>query len=110
MLVYGREERIAISLKFLSLELAHQLELIEGDAMTSRIVELMKLEEIRQQAMQTLQTHQQQIKKRFDIKDKARFFKECDLMLKWDAEREKLERHSKFDAIWGGPYVIINCK
>ena len=59
MLVYGREERISISLEFPSLELAHKLELIEDDAMIVRMAELMELEEKRSQAMQTLETHQQ---------------------------------------------------
>ena len=59
MFLYGREERISISLEFPALELAHQLEKVEDDAMTVRMVELMELEEKRNQAMQTLETHQQ---------------------------------------------------
>ena len=47
MLVYGREARIPISLEFPYLELAHQLEIIEDDAMIVRITELMELEEKR---------------------------------------------------------------
>ena len=47
MLVYGREARLPISLEFPSLELALQLELIEDDAMTVRMVDLMELEEKR---------------------------------------------------------------
>ncbi len=50
------------------------------------------------------------MKKSFDRKTKFRIFREGDLVLKWDVDREKLERHSKFDALWSGPYVIINCK
>ena len=45
MLVYGREARLPISLEFPTLELAHQLELIEDDAMSIRIAELMELED-----------------------------------------------------------------
>ena len=59
MLIYGREARLSISLDFLALKLAHQLELVEDDAMTVRMAELMELEEKRGQAMQTLETHQQ---------------------------------------------------
>lgn len=57
MLVYGREARLPISLEFPSLELAHQLELIEDDVMSVRMVELMELEEKRNKAMQTLEIH-----------------------------------------------------
>ena len=59
MLVYGREARLSILLEFQALELAHQLELVEDDAMTVRMAKLMELEEKRDQAMQTLETHQQ---------------------------------------------------
>ena len=60
--------------------------------------------------MKTLQTHEKFVRKSFDRKAKTKIFKEDDLMLKWYGDREKLGRHSKIDAIWGGPYVIINCK
>ena len=60
--------------------------------------------------MQTLETHQQQMKKSFDKKAKLRIFREGDLVLKRDANREKIGRHSKFDALWSAPYMIISCK
>ncbi len=47
MLVYAREARLPISLEFPTLEVAHQLELIEDDSMTVRMVELMEMEEKR---------------------------------------------------------------
>lgn len=58
MLLYGREERLPISLEFLSLELAHQLEIIEDSDMTIKMEEFIELEEKRHQAMQILETHQ----------------------------------------------------
>ena len=57
MLVYGRDTKIPISLEFPSLDLGHQLELLEDDAMTVRIVELMELEEIRDQVVHTFKVH-----------------------------------------------------
>lgn len=70
----------------------------------------MELEEKIQQAMQKLKAQQQQVKISFDKKDKDRVFREGDLLLKWDADRAKPGKHSKFDAMWSGPYVIISCK
>lgn len=70
----------------------------------------MELEEKRNQAMQTLEAHRQQMKMSFDRKAKVRNFKKGDLVLKWDVDREIPGRHSKFDALWSGPYVIINWK
>ncbi|GLJ17261.1 hypothetical protein SUGI_0299510 [Cryptomeria japonica] len=67
--------------------------------MTVRLAELMELEEVRSQAMHTLETHQEQVKRVFDKKATNRVFKEGDLVLKWDADRAKVGQHSKFDAI-----------
>jgi hypothetical protein len=58
MLVYGREARLPISLEFPALELAHQLEIAEDDAMSVRMAELMELEEKRDQALHALDLHQ----------------------------------------------------
>ena len=58
MLVYGREARFPISFEFPSLELSHQSELLEDDAMTVEMAELMELEEKRNHAMHTLEIHQ----------------------------------------------------
>ena len=44
MLIYRREARLPKSLEFPSLEIAHQLEILEDDAMTVRMEELMELE------------------------------------------------------------------
>lgn len=46
----------------------------------------------------------------FDKKARVRIFREGDLVLKWDADREKPGKHSKFDALWSGPYLIFSCK
>ncbi|KAH9302549.1 hypothetical protein KI387_014132, partial [Taxus chinensis] len=86
------------------------LELSEFEPMEARYVELMELEEIRRHAMQTMEKDQAMIKRTFDKKAKERTFQEGDLVLKWDADREKLGRHSKFDAIWSGPYMVTGCK
>lgn len=45
MLVYGKEARLPISLELSCLELDHQLELMESDAMSIRMEKLMDLEE-----------------------------------------------------------------
>lgn len=110
VLVYGREARLPISLEFPSLEVAHQLELVEDNAMSVRMAELMELEEKRSRAIKTLEVHQQKVKKSFDRKSRFRIFREGDLVLKWDSDREKPGRHSKFDPLWSGPYLISSCK
>lgn len=49
--------------------------------------------------MWALEIHQQQVKRSFNKKAKARIFREGDLVLKWDADRAKPRKHSKFDAL-----------
>lgn len=82
ILVYGIEDRLPISLEFQSLELSHHLELLEDDGMTIRMVELIELEEKRNQAMCALELHQQQVKRSFDKKAIARVFSKVDLVIK----------------------------
>ena len=110
VLVYGREEKLPLSLELPSLELAHQLEVIESDPLTIRFAELMELEEVRDKAMKTLEQHQAQVKKSFDKKASDKHFQEGDLVLKWDEDRAKPGRHAKFDALWSGAYIITSCK
>ena len=50
------------------------------------------------------------MKKCFDRKAKFKILREGDLVLKWDVDKEKIGRHSKFDALWSGPYVVISYK
>ena len=50
------------------------------------------------------------MKKSFDKRTRVRIFREGDLVLKWDADKAKLGRHSNFDALWSGPYLIVSCK
>lgn len=66
------------------------MDLTENDSMYIRMKELIELEEKRNQAIQTLEVHQKQFKKSFDRKVKVILFKEGDLVLKWDTNKEKL--------------------
>ncbi|KAH9291094.1 hypothetical protein KI387_044665, partial [Taxus chinensis] len=109
-LVYGKEAVLPISLDLPALELMKQLELAEFEPMEIRHAELMELEETREHAMQTIKKDKALVKKSFDKKAKARILQIGDLVLKWDADRAKPGKHSKFDAIWSGPYMIIECK
>lgn len=86
------------------------MELAENDSLTIKMAELIKLEDKRQQAMHTLEARQQQVKRIFDKKATTIIFREGDLVLKWDVDRAKLGRNSKFNAMWSGPYVITSCK
>lgn len=78
--------------------------------MIVRMAKLIELEEERKKGISTLDDQQMQVKRSFDKKATTRVFKEGDLVIKWDADREKVGGHSNFDSLWSGPYVISSCK
>ncbi len=51
--------------------------------------------------------HQEKMKATFDRNAKARDIQEGDLVLKWDAPREKRGQHGKFDNLLVGPFQVI---
>jgi hypothetical protein len=51
--------------------------------------------------------HQRKIKQAFDRKNRKKEFKQGDLVLKWDAPRQERVKHGKFDALWCGPFKIL---
>lgn len=111
VLVYGKEARLPLSVELPALDIVHQLEMFEErDPMSIRYTELMKLKETRDKAMKTLEYHQLRTKKTFDKKAKAKFFREGDLVLKWDVLKSGQGKHTKFDHFWAGPFIITECK
>jgi hypothetical protein len=56
--------------------------------------------------MDAAHSHQQKVKQAFDRKVRKKDFEIRDLVLKWDAPRQDKGKHSKFDALWTGPFKI----
>jgi hypothetical protein len=46
------------------------------------------------------------VKKYFDQSTTIKYFLKDQLVLLWNKEKEKPSLHSKFDALWIGPYQI----
>jgi hypothetical protein len=53
-----------------------------------------------------LQKYQDNMKAIFDKKDKDKEFLPGDLVLKWEARKEDVGKHGKFDHLWFGPFKI----
>jgi len=66
--------------------------------MAKRITDLAELHQIREQLAEKAAAHQRRIKEAFDKKEKIDNFQVGDLVLKWDALKEKKGNHEKFDA------------
>jgi hypothetical protein len=49
---------------------------------------------------------QQTIKRHFDQSASTKYFQKGQLVLLWNKEKEKPSLHTKFEALWIGPYMI----
>eukprot|EP00253_Pinus_taeda_P035287 PITA_35287 len=78
----------------------------EENDTAKRISDLAEVHQIRDQLIEKSATHQKRIKEAFDRKEKMDNFQVGDLVLKWDALKEKKGNHGNFDALWIGPFVI----
>ena len=75
--------------------------------MEHRINTLLKLEEERESARKKFDQHQKTVKRWFDHRKSAsRDLEVGDLVLKWDKEHEDRGKHTKFQCLWLGPFII----
>ena len=69
-------------------------------------MDLVELHQIRDQASEKSEAHQQRIKGMFDKRAKVDNFQVGYWVLKWDAVRQDKGKHKKIDSLWIGPFVI----
>ena len=75
--------------------------------MEHRINTLLKLEEEIELARKKFDQHQKTVKHWFDHRKSAtRNLEVGDLVLKWDKEHEDRGKHTKFQCLWLGPFII----
>jgi hypothetical protein len=109
MLVYGKEEKIPISLELNALTYAVNTEDAEDSTpMQKRLNQLLKLEEERSEALHRTSQRQQSVKKYFDQSATVKNFQKGELVLLWNKAKEKPSMHTKFEALWIGSYIIEN--
>ena len=70
------------------------------------MMDLVELQQIREQFIGKLEVHQQRIKGMFGKREKVDNFQVGDWVLKWDAVRQDKGKHGKFDSLWIGPFLI----
>ena len=75
--------------------------------MQRRINHIIKLNELREKAYDSVQVHQEKMKKTFDRIVKEEKFLIDNQVLKWDAPHEDKGKHGKFDDMWVGPYIVL---
>ena len=65
------------------------------------------MNELRDKSYDSVQVHQEKMKKAFDRRVKEEKFLIDYLVLKWDAPHEDKGKHGKFDHMWAGPYIVV---
>ena len=69
-------------------------------------MDLVELQQVRQQMIEKSEAHQQKIKIIFDKREKVDNFQVGDWVLKWDTIKKDKGKHRKFDSLWIGAFVI----
>ena len=67
---------------------------------------MIEVHQLRDQVSSWNQEHQEKMKAAFDRNTKARDLQVRDLILRWDAARQKKGQHGKFDNLWIGPFQV----
>ena len=107
-LVYGKEVVLPTHLVIPSLSLVQYIDEVSTSSLQLRQMEIIKLEERREQAKKTHAHHQALIKSSFDSSIMTRKnFQMGDLVLKWDKAHEEKGKHTKFQKMWLGPFQIV---
>ena len=106
-LVYGKEAILPPHLFLPSLQLSQSVQETACSTMEHQINTLLKLEEDRELARKKFDKHQQTVKRWFDHRKSAsRDLEVGDLVPKWDKEHEDKGKHTKFQFLWLGPFII----
>eukprot|EP00253_Pinus_taeda_P019729 PITA_19729 len=104
-LVYGMEAKFPSSLGIPTIKLLQEIQ-DELNDMQRRVNQTIHLQQTREQVFNKAQILQEKLKKMFDKKTKAMDFWVGSKVLRWDSRREDKGKHTKFDFLWKGPYII----
>ena len=78
----------------------------EETPMQRRVNQMIEVHQLRDQVTSWNQDYQEKMKATFDRNTKARDLQAGDLILRWDAARQKKGQHGKFDNLWIGPFQV----
>eukprot|EP00253_Pinus_taeda_P016674 PITA_16674 len=107
-LVYGKEVVLPTHLAIPSLALVQFIDKTPTSSLQLKQLQILKLEEQREQAKITHAHHQELVKASFDSNMVSRKdFQIGDLVLKWDNADEEKGKHSKFQQMWLEPFQIV---
>ena len=67
---------------------------------------MIELQQNREKVDEKAQLYRAKIKSRFDRNNKENTFSVADMVLRWDARKERKGKHGKFDNICFGPFLV----
>ena len=67
---------------------------------------MIELQQNREKVEERAQLYRLKIKNRFDRNVKENTFSVGDLVLRWDARKEKKGKHGKFENLWFGLFLV----
>ena len=106
-MVYGQEAILPIELEVPSLRIVVEYRLGDTESLQFRLSQLEKLDEIRAQALLTMEATQKRKKSYYDSKLKVKTFKPNDLVLLYDSRFQHFP--GKLQVQWHGPYHVLEC-
>ena len=107
-LVYGQEAILPPNITLPSLQLSQASRGTPSTLLQKRINQLVRLEELRDNARNKFKNHQMNVKRWFDrhlAGDKD--YQVGELVLKWDKLSEPKGKHTKFQHLWLGPFQLV---
>jgi hypothetical protein len=104
-LVYGTNIILPINLVLPMMKLWKD-ENEEPNDVTRRMNQIIEVQQKRVEVDDKLQKYQDNMKSLFDKKSKDKEFLLSDLVLKWEARKEDVGKHGKFDHLWFIPFKI----
>eukprot|EP00253_Pinus_taeda_P017642 PITA_17642 len=106
-LIYGQEAILPPNVNLPSLQLSQASRGTPLALLQKRIYQLVRLEQLRDKAINKFRNHQMIVKRWFDrhlVGDKD--YQVGELVLKWDKLSEPKGKHMKFQHLWLGPFQV----
>eukprot|EP00253_Pinus_taeda_P009104 PITA_09104 len=107
-LVYGQEAILPPNITLPSLQLSQASRGTPSTLLQKRINQLVRLEELRDKAINKFRNHQMIVKRWFDhhlAGDKD--YQVGELVLKWEKLNEPKGKHTKLQHLWLGPFQVV---
>lgn len=106
-LVYASKVRLHVKNLLPIYKFVRENDLEMSDTLKERMEQFAKLDETGEDAHRKNMRLEQKRKYLFEKRESQRKFKVNDPVLLWNARAEEKGKHDEFEALWLGPYVVV---